>query len=140
MQLVVEPDVEAAHQLLDGVADRLENPREILQILGDAIVEYEEDVFATRGHGAWAPLSPATIAEKGGNRILVDTGGLLDALTSTPAVQGESVGVSAPDYAGYLKGGARGMPRRDPAPEPDGAQAEDWAREVLGYLVHGRRL
>lgn len=135
MLIDIGADTTDAHQFLERIADRLDDRTGMLELLGDLLVDYETDVFATSGHGTWAPLDPATIAGKGSNRPLVDTGELLKALTGDSDTQGESVEVTGTDYAGYLKGGARGMPKRDPAPGPTHADVEHWAHELLGYLT-----
>lgn len=140
MQLVIEADVAPAVRMVDDIADRVDQEHTLLQILGDELTEYEAEVFATSGHGAWAPLDPATIAYKGSGQVLVDTGSLLEQLTSSSSVRvdGESVSVQGTDYAGYLKRGARGMPQRDPAPAPRGGEPDRWAHQLLDFVVHGR--
>jgi hypothetical protein len=71
---------------------------------------------------------------------LVDTGSLLKHLT-TSKVEADSAVVNQGDafYGAFLRDGDRGMPRRDPAPVPDGSRVERWAEQVLGFLVEGRR-
>jgi hypothetical protein len=137
VQLVIEVEESAAERMLEGSPTGSSTRARILQLLGEAMVEYETDVFATRGHGTWAPLDPATIAAKGSSRILVDTGGLLAASPAAPRSTGSPSRSTGTEYAGYLKYGARGMPRRDPAPEPDHSDVERWADEVLGFLSTG---
>ncbi|NGZ99398.1 hypothetical protein G5V59_00220 [Nocardioides sp. W3-2-3] len=94
------------------------------------LVDFERQVFATRGRGTWEPDDPVTIAGKGSSRVLHDTGDLLDALT-TPRTEGESEVVDQGDayYAIFHRLGSRGMPRRDPAPEPSDSDVEGWANQ-----------
>lgn len=135
-----ELDNRASRLLLGELVDRLEQPRGMQSLLVDVLADYEEQVFGTRGLGRWASDDPDTIAAKGNGRVLVDTGNLLDELTN-PIIEGEGVRVSAgdADYAGFLKRGSRGMPRRDPAPEPPQGTVEGWAEQLLGYLITGAR-
>lgn len=44
--------------------------------------EVIQDAFATRGFGNWAPNAPRTIAEKGSDSPLIDTGQLRRSITS----------------------------------------------------------
>lgn len=140
MQLLVEADVRDAGELLQGIVDRLDNPRGALTLLGGLLADYEREVFATRGFGRWPADDPATVSLKNSGRVLVDTGGLLENLTDAQ-IDGDSVKVNqgTSKQAAFLKRGARGMPRRDPAPMPDQNRVADWADQLLGYLVDGRR-
>ena len=45
----------------------------VMTKLGTAAVEDVEDRFRSRGYGTWQPLSPATVARKGHDTIMVDT-------------------------------------------------------------------
>lgn len=62
--------------------------------------------------GAWAPLAPATVARKGTNNILVDTGRLLGSIAAHVAGTSATIGTSVA-YAGYLQGGTSRMPARE---------------------------
>lgn len=136
----VDVDVAPAHGLLDTIVGRLEDDRGIFDLLGGLLEDYEKDVFASRGSGAWAPDSSDTIELKGGSRVLVDTGNLLNELTHAKRV-GEAVQVDAGDayYARFLRDGDRGMPKRNPAPAPDRAQVSRWADQLVRFLVDGTR-
>lgn len=137
--LEISGDVDAG--LLDDIRGRLDS-RLPLQVLGDELVDYERQVFATRGLGTWEGLDPDTIAEKGSGRVLVDHGDLLEDLTSTSSLKysGDTVTL-ATSHPGavYAKRGARGAPRRDAAPKPSPQHVVDWAEELLGALLTGRR-
>lgn len=52
---------------------------ELLGIIGENVVQ---EAFKTGGFGTWAKLSPITIARKGSDKILIDTGQLRKAITS----------------------------------------------------------
>jgi hypothetical protein len=140
VKLLVEADVRGPSDLLQGIADRFDNPRGALTLLGGLLADYEREVFATRGLGRWPADDPATVRLKNSGRVLVQTGGLLENLTDAH-IEGDSVVVNSGDskQAAYLKRGARGMPPRDPAPMPDHGRVQDWAEQVLGYLIDGRR-
>lgn len=137
--LIVDVDVSAPAALLDGMIGRLENQRTLMGVLAHGLEEYEEDVFASRGRGQWAPDDPDTIEAKGSGRVLVDSGDLLRNLT-TARIQGDTVSVVQGDafYGSFLRDGDRGMPRRDPAPAPERRDVERWAEQLLGYIVDGR--
>ena len=53
-----------------------------LKKIGLAGEQVIDNAFATGGFGSWKPLSPITIANKGSNAILIDTGQLRRSITS----------------------------------------------------------
>lgn len=136
-------DATAADLMLEGILERIDNPDPLLRYLAGEILDYEAEVFATAGFGTWSPLDPDTILAKGSSRILVDDGDLLADLTSARAdveISGDTVTIATDHPAAeYLKRGARGMPKRDPAPEPPPARVEKMAEGLLGFIVAGRR-
>lgn len=144
-RLVVDVDVDPAAGLLDGVRERLENPRPLLELMAEEIRDYERDVFATRGFGRWPALDPDYAKRKGGGRMLVDTGGLLDSLTRHPArgavqrISGDSVTVASTDVAAIMHKHGRHVPRRDPAPAPPRRYVAKWAQTLLRAVVDGER-
>ncbi|MSZ75521.1 MAG: hypothetical protein F2667_00270 [Actinobacteria bacterium] len=142
MRLSILVEERRGSSILGEVAYRLENPRPLLQVLGEDLVAYEAEVFATEGNGAWPALSPATLKAKNGGRVLVDTGRLLAGLTSNSAIDvgTDDVTVTASHpAAGYLKRGTSKMPARDPAPAPPARVTGGWARSLLSALVEGHR-
>lgn len=141
MDLMIDTDVTAPREQLQKIRDRLEDPRALLAQAGLLLEEYETEVFRTRGHGQWESLDPATVDLKGSGRVLVDTGNLFDFLTNA-RIEGESAVVNqgAAHYGRFLRDGDRGMPRRDPAPEPPHATQQAWAEHLLGFIVDGRGL
>jgi hypothetical protein len=141
VQLVIDADVAAGRDELQAIADRLEDPRTILALLGSLLTEYEVGVFATQGRGRWAMDDPATVALKHSGRVLVDTGHLLNQLTNVKYDGDDTVKVNQGDafYGRFLRDGDRGMPKRDPAPMPQDSDVERWAQKLLDYLVSGTR-
>lgn len=135
----VEVDSKAAEKRLSDTSDRLSVRSGAGQIMREALVGHIEETYETGNRGEWASLDPATVKAKGSGRILVDTGDLLRSL-SDPKVRGDAVvsetGVA---YAEHLKSGARGMPKRDPAPEPDHGFVTDLAADLASYIADGRR-
>ncbi len=130
----------AARRLLDNIGDRLEHPGGLLDVLVDEIHDYERDVFATGGHGTWPALAEGTLRQKSGGQVLVDSGDLLAALTTSKDLLGDEAVVAADvEHAAYHRYGTSRMPRRDPTPEPGQQVVEGWARTALDYIVDGRR-
>jgi hypothetical protein len=129
--VILEIDVEAsaAERMVDGIHQRTDNARPLLDLLVDEVHDYESELFATGGHGQWAGAD------------LIDTGTLMRELTSNETLAGEDAHVDADvAYAKYLKGGARGAPPRDPAPEPPAGLVASWAHLLLGAIVDGHGL
>lgn len=139
MELVIDVDVTAPREALDQIRGRLDQPRTLLQRMGLLLEEYEREVFATRGHGQWQTLDPATVDLKSSGQVLVDAGDLLGFLTTATVENDDTVAVNQGDafYGRFLRDGDRGMPRRDPAPEPPHDTQEQWADEVLAFLTDG---
>lgn len=123
----------------------MDNPKSLLLLMADEIRDYEKTVFASAGLGTWGALDPSTVAEKHGGRILVDTGGLLKSLTSrggggVQRIAGDSVTVATTEISAVMaQRGARGMPKRNPAPKPSSGIVQGWARTLLGALIDGTR-
>jgi hypothetical protein len=138
--LNVDVELKAPRRTLDDIIGRLEEPRPMLTMLGDVLVDYERDLFSSAGHGRWASDDPATAALKNSGRVLVDTGGLLDQLTD--AHLGDEyveVNQGVAFYGRFLRDGDRGMPRRDPAPLPTASEVQDWADRLATFILEGRR-
>lgn len=140
MILEVEVDARGPAAELAGMAERVRS-RSLMTILARDLEDYERDVFATRGFGAWPANDADTLEQKSGARVLVDTGGLLRQLTRADiAFAGDSVQVDQGTafHARFLRDGDRGMPRRDPAPRPTSRHVQRWADHLIGYIVTGR--
>jgi len=134
----VDVDLVDADRMFGGLLDGLDNPDRLLAFFGEKVLEHERLMFATRGGGTWAALDPDTVAEKGSTRVLVDTGGLLDALSGRYRIAGESVSVTTNDVAAIMaQRGVRGAPVRDPAPEPSPSVVRGWGEDLLDGLIGG---
>ena len=91
----------------------------VMQELGKAGITDVEQRFKTRGYGTWAPLKPATIARKGHDTILVDTGTMKDSV-GIGIVTANKVTVTVPhatrdkrtDIPGYHQRGSQHLPQR----------------------------
>lgn len=140
MKLDVEFDASRAQRWLDGIGRRLDQPTGLLDALVDHVHDYESDVFATSGFGAWPGLADGTLRQKSGSRVLVDRGDLFDALTSDSNISGDDLLVAAEvDHAIYHARGTGRMPRRDPAPDPQPGVVVDWAETLLDEIIGGVR-
>lgn len=140
MDLLIQADTRTATTHLQDIRRRIDDSRGLLTRCGLLLEEYERDIFRTRGRGQWSPLDADTIELKGSGRVLVDTGDLLRNLTTAEIDGPDSVVVNEGTafYARFLRDGERGMPQRDPAPEPPDATQGRWSDQLLGYLVEGR--
>lgn len=135
----LDVDVDEAVDTLNAMANRVEG-RASMTLLADLVEEEQASLFASSGRGQWAANDPATVLQKGGSRVLVDSGLLLRELTAV-RVAGDDVVVdagAASEYARHLRNGARGMPKRDPSPDPSPATVTKWADALLGHIVEGR--
>lgn len=139
-------DVEdLASGLLDGMADRIEEPQPALRAVGDAFRAREKRVFATAAGGTWPLNDPATARRKGTARVLVDTGGLLRSLTQRGAkyhverVTRDELLVGTRNPVAHLhRDGARGMPKRNPVPPTTSAEREEFASGLLDFVIDGQ--
>lgn len=135
--LSVDVELSAGRQMINQIGDRLDgHAGGVHNLLGDILEEYEKDLFASNGRSQWAALDRATVKAKGNGRVLVDTGGLMRLMTH-PERTSDGARVSAGWPYGNLKKGARGMPKRDPAPLPSRRTIDQWAERVLGFLIDG---
>lgn len=140
MKLEVAFDATGTRDELASMAERVQS-RSIMSVLGRGLEEYEAEVFASRGFGAWPRNDEDTLDQKSGSRVLVDTGGLLRQLTRAKvAFAGDSVQVDAGDafYARFLRDGDGAMPKRNPAPRPTSRHVRRWADQVIDYIVTGK--
>ena len=64
--------------------------RKVYKLLGILAENYVQAAFETGGFGQWPPLSPATIARKKSDQILIDTGQLRRAITSDVVPKSEA--------------------------------------------------
>ena len=119
-QVVIKYDgMEQAKAAVNSLADQIKNPdQQLMRRIGDATLEDLDQRFMTRGYGTWAPLSAATIARKGNDMVLIDTGAMY--ASSKVEIAGPAVRVTVP-YGGvnhntsvpaYHQQGTRRMPQR----------------------------
>lgn len=149
--LVIDYDVDGGkrvqHKML-GMAARAMAPAPVLRMIGHAMMDVERELFAAEGRGAWAPLSPVTVAMKGHDTILRDSDRLLASLTQEGAegqlfeVDGDTLrfgtNLTSEDgtyYPGLLKTGTSKMPARDPLPEPRETDMREFTKAIQIWLV-----
>lgn len=95
-----------------------------LQDFMPVLAEQEAGMFAGEYDSSltdWTPLKPSTVARKGHDRILVDTGALRESLVhvggpgniNEVAPRGMLFGTEV-EYAGFLQDGTSRMPSRPP--------------------------
>lgn len=127
MTLSIRVDAAEVKKALDGVRERFEQPRDMLQEIGDIIVEDIRNRIVQRKKDPkeipWAPWKPATAAarQRKGNAklgLLYDTGRLLRSITSEVKNHGGNhggwmlrIGTNVP-YAKYLNDGTEKMVAR----------------------------
>lgn len=108
---------------LNTAIERLDQPRELLQAIGDTLeanINLRFDTKTDAAGKAWAPVSPSTplIWESihGSplpGTLLERTRLMRNSLTANATDDAVEVGFSVP-YSGYHVTGTRKMPRRDP--------------------------
>lgn len=115
-------DYREVQQSIGDIRKKLDNPRSMMQEIGDIIVEdIKHRIINTKTSPediAWAPWAPGTkkAREKKGNAalgLLYDTGTLLNSITSQ-VIGGHNtlqVGTNV-KYAGWLNEGTEKMPAR----------------------------
>lgn len=136
----IDVDHRAASRMLEGITDRVEDPRPALRVIGDDLVERERERFATGGR--WRKLSAATIRAKGHGRRLVDSGNLMRSLTTSSAitVTDDYVEISTDVWpAKLLRSGTKHMPARNPVPGASKKERVDWTDVMARAMVGGSR-
>jgi phage gpG-like protein len=123
------------------------------EAVGEDLLNMEFDLFQSEGasgaSGKWADLAPSTIARKGHDTILQDTGELMASLTQRDA-QGERggnifevtpehlrFGTSDP-VAGYHQSGTSRMPQRKVIDLKE-EQKAGLVSVVQRFIIHGDR-
>ncbi|XBB66862.1 hypothetical protein ABFU82_22560 [Nocardioides sp. WV_118_6] len=136
---MIDAHAEVENLGLDEVIARLEQPREMLQLLGGMLEQYESDIFNTGGRGTWAENDAVTAEAKNSGRVLVDTGNLLRELTHSRVDGDDAVVVDQGDayYGIFHQQGDRGMPTRDPAPEPHESDVDQWVERLVTFILDG---
>lgn len=139
--VAVEVDLEDALAAQQQIIDRLEQPTEMLHILGGFLEQYEHEMFRSGGAGQWAQDDLVTAELKGSNMVLVDSGFLADQLTHAKLDGTDAVHVTQGEafYGRFLRDGDRGMPKRDPAPAPGRGDIERWADSLALYIATGQQ-
>lgn len=153
-ETIVETWAEAEAEI-NGLARRAAQPN-LMPWLRETMVDLEElheGYFGSESDplgAAWPELAPATIARKGHNRILYDTGRLAASLTSKsgdaireiisePAGQGLAFGTSV-DYAPFHQFGTSRIPQRQHVGVNDRVidiMAERVADFAMAYALEG---
>lgn len=115
-------DFREVQQAIKDLRSRVENPRAMMQEIGDIISEDIKNMISTRKTGPddkpWAPWAESTrkARERKGNAalgLLVDSGTLLRSITSQVIGQHNTVQIGTNvHYAGYLNNGTPKMPAR----------------------------
>lgn len=99
------------------------------------LVETEEEQWATGGRGAWPALSPNS---KPGPALMVQSGDLLDSLTSPAAAEMGAMSMSFGTdvfYAGFHQTGTEKMPARQVIPDPFPVESRrKLEREMVSWL------
>jgi len=127
-------ELERLAERFQRLIERTENLRPALRLLEDVVEDARKEQFRT-GAG-WAALKRSTVARKGNNKKLIDSGALRDSIVNHPRVKytnntlDMSVSLTQHPEAKYLKSGARGMRKRDPA-RVNVDKVKSDAREVL---------
>lgn len=115
-------DFREVQQAIGDLRKKLENPRPLMQEIGDIIAEDIRNMISTRKVGPddrpWAPWAPSTAKarERKGNAalgLLVDSGTLLRSITSQVIGSHHTVQIGTNvHYAQYLNEGTPKMPAR----------------------------
>ena len=115
-------DFREVQQAIGDLRRKLENPRPLMQEIGDIITEDIRNMISTRKVGPddrpWAPWAPSTAKarERKGNAalgLLVDSGTLLRSITSQVIGSHHTVQIGTNvSYAQYLNQGTPKMPAR----------------------------
>ena len=113
-------NLDGAERVLNNLAEHIAHPdMQLMRRLGDVGLEDIDKRFMTRGYGTWPPLSPATVARKGNDFVLIDTGAMFQSVRVGKAIPG-SVSIEVPyggrrhdsKVPGYHQTGTSRMPQR----------------------------
>ena len=144
-------DIDGDRQLertLLRMADRVDDMSDAFEQVGDHLATAEQRQFASQGgyaSGGWKELAESTVARKGHDRILVDSGDLRASLEARSA-GGDAIRVyepsflifgSAVEYARFHQLG-QGVPQRRPVELTEGDRREA-VRILQRAVVEGDR-
>ena len=129
---------------LERAAAKLENPTDMMQMIGATLEANVRKRFATQTDpegNRWAALAPATLARKKSSSILVELGYGKTSLSSYASGNYAEVGFGE-RYMGFHETGTRKMPRRglltaDPLTGRLGAEDEQDVLEVVTSYLNG---
>ncbi len=116
----IEIDLSELTQIANDLEEAIQSPGiEIMELVGEDIVDGIQEEFETAGRGRWPPLAESTLARRRGSiaQILVDTGVMRGSIDQDAIRAGEAsvqVGTEV-EYAVYhVSDGPRSkIPKRD---------------------------
>lgn len=113
-------DVDPVGIVLDEFVARGGNLQPAMAIVALDLVAAVEDMYATSGHGSWAPLAASTLAQRrgSGGKPLVDTGVLAGSTAPHADRFSAEASTDVPYIEFHLEGGGI-IPQRNPFELPD---------------------
>lgn len=131
-------DAASAVSLLEGLERNAVRVSDQLDIIAKGALEWERDLIGSQGavgRSPWPKDAVATMERKHNQRVMVETGRLVEMLLGKPRRTTMAIKVTGPAYALWHQVGTKRMPRRNIMGIPPRARIVPVIEELLAAML-----